>query len=203
MTEPRGARSALVPGCPRCGATLDISRMAPGEQACPACGRSFLATPFSPPEPRPEIVPRLAEAGPEGGIPCGRHAGNRAVANCSRCGIFMCSLCRIEIDGMELCPACFDRLSSEGVLSSSRTRLRDYRGIALALGFAGCFLYFIGLITGPATLYFTWRGLKQRRELGDRGGLVSLTLAVLLGLFQIGGSIFLIYAIVTELGASS
>jgi hypothetical protein len=164
---------------------LDASILGTGEQRCPACSGTFWATAFTPPEPRAEAVASILEAGPEGGVPCARHAGNAAVASCSRCGVYMCTLCRIEIDGLELCPACFDRLSNEGALVSAQTRIRDYRGMAITLGIVGCFMYVFGFITGPATFYLAWRGFKQRRELGDRGGVLSLIVAVLLGLAQI------------------
>jgi hypothetical protein len=114
------------------------------------------------------------------------------VANCSRCGVFMCSLCRIEIDGQELCPSCFDRLSSEGVLSSSRTRFRDYRGLSLSLGILGLLLCFFGVLTGPLTLYTVFRAVQQKRQMHEKGGTVSLIVAALLGLLQIGWSIAMI-----------
>lgn len=201
MAERRTARGPYIgPACPRCAMPLDASILDAGEQRCPSCARPFWATPFAPPEPRAEAVASILEAGPEGGVACARHAGNVAVANCSRCGVFMCSLCRIAIDGMELCPACFDRLSSEGVISPGQTRIRDYRGMAITLGIFGCLVYVFGLITGPLTFYFVWRGFRQRRELGDRGGVLSLIVAALLGVLQIAVTVAIIIAIVSEVG---
>lgn len=193
--QPRKAYAG--PACPHCGTVLDVSLLAAGEQACPACAKPFLATPFAPPEPRVETVSTLIEAGPESAVPCARHAGNAAVANCSRCGVFMCALCRLDIDGMSLCPACFGRLTNEGALTSACTRLRDWRGISIAFGVVGCFMYVVGLITGPLTLFFAWMAFRQRRELNERG-ILSLLLAVLFGLMQIGFSVFLIWAIVSQ-----
>lgn len=183
------------PGCPWCGAELEAARMIAGGQVCPRCARPFLATPFFPPEPRVQVE-TLAAAGPEGAVPCARHAGNAAVANCSRCGVFMCSLCRIEIDGQELCPTCFERLSAEGVLSTSQNRYRDYRGLSLSVGVLGCLVYFLGLLTGPATLYLAYLGYRQRKQMNESGGIVSLVAAILLGLTQIGFGLFLIFALV-------
>jgi hypothetical protein len=200
MAERRALRGPYTgPACPRCAMALDASVLAPGEQSCPSCSRSFHATPFAPPEPRAEVVASIVEAGPAGGVACGRHAGNAAVANCSRCGVFMCSLCRIAIDGMELCPACFDRLSSEGALAGAQTRIRDYRGLAITFGVFGCLVYVFGLITGPLTFYFVWKGFRQRRELGDSGGVLSLLFAALLGLLQIGVTVTVIFALVAGL----
>jgi hypothetical protein len=194
-SAPAARRSGGVysgPACPRCGAALDLTFLEPGEQICPTCLDPYVATPFHPPAPRRPAVERLAEAGPGGAVPCGVHAGNAAVANCSRCGVFMCALCRIEIDGQELCPSCFDRLSSEGVLSSARTLFRDYRGLSLSLGVLGLLLCFFGVLTGPLTLYTVFRAVQQKRQMNEKGGTFSLIVAAILGLAQIGWGIAMI-----------
>jgi hypothetical protein len=176
------------PACPRCGNPVDLSLLEAGEQICPRCLDPYLATPFTPPEPRRLTVETLIEmgpaAGPAGAVPCARHAGNAAVANCSRCGVFMCSLCRLAIDGQELCPGCFDRLSSEGVLSSARSRVRDYRGLSLSLGVLGSLFCVFGVLTGPLTLYTVYRGVQQKRRMNEAGGTLSLLVAGFLGLLQ-------------------
>lgn len=198
MAERRAARGPYIgPACPRCGMALDASILETGEQKCPSCSGTFWGTPFAPPEPRAEAVASILEAGPEGGVACARHAGNVAVASCSRCGVFMCSLCKIDIDGLELCPSCFDRLASEGALASTQTRIRDYRGMAFTLGVVGCLVYIFGLVTGPLTFYLVWRGFRQRRELGDRGGVLSLLVSIVLGILQIVIAGFLIVALVS------
>jgi len=186
------ARSAYTgPECPRCGGWVDLERMAAGEERCPSCGGVFLATPFRPPALR-ERVGSVAEAGPEGAVPCARHSGNAAVDNCSRCGVFMCSLCRIEIEGQDLCPGCFDRLTAEGVLSGAQTRIRDYRGMALALGVLGLLVFCFGLITGPMTLFLVAQAVRQKRLLNEKGGTLTLVVAGLLGALQIAIGVFFI-----------
>ena len=185
------------PECPRCGGWLDLERLAAGEQLCATCGGVFLATPFRPPVLK-ERVGSVAEAGPEGAVPCARHSGNAAVANCSRCGVFMCSLCRIEIEGQELCPGCFDRLSAEGVLSGAQTRIRDYRGMAFSLGVLGLLLSCFGLLTGPVTLFFVAQAVRQRRHWNEKGGIPALVLASLLALVQIAIGLFVVAGLFTS-----
>ncbi len=185
------ARAYTGPECPRCGAYVDLDRMAAGEHRCAGCGRIFLATPFRPPVLR-ERVGRVAEAGPEGAVPCARHAGNAAVGNCSRCGVFMCNLCRIEIEGQELCPGCFDRLTAEGVLPGAQTRIRDYRGLAISFGVFGFVLSCFGLITGPMTLFYVAQAVRQKRRWNEQEGTATLVLAGVLGLAQIAFSILII-----------
>jgi hypothetical protein len=194
---PDPLRAYLGPACPRCGVALDATLMVAGEQVCPACSRTFLATPFAPPPPRGPRVETMAETGPAGAVPCARHPGNAAVANCTRCGVFMCSLCKIDIDQQELCPACFDRLASEGVLTSTRNRIRDYRGIAVLSGLVGCLLWVLGPLTGPVTLFLAYQAFRQRRMMNESGGMAPLVFAVLLGLLQIAGGIFFVWSIVS------
>jgi hypothetical protein len=184
------------PTCPRCGAEVDVSRMVGGEQVCPRGRRSYLAAPFTPPPPSRPRVESLAEAGPGGAVPCGRHAGNAAAASCARCGVFMCALCRIEADGQELCPACFDRLSAEGVLWDSRTRNLDYRGLSLGLGLLGLFCG-LGVLIGPITLYFVYRGVQQKRRLQERDGTWTFLVAGLPGALQIPASLLVLWALVS------
>src|SRR5438045_2890295 len=160
------------PACPLCGAEIDFSVFSSGEQICPRCLRPYEATLFTPPAPYRPPVESLAAAGPGGAVPCGRHAGNAAVANCARCGVFMCTLCRIEADGQELCPACFDRLSAEGVLWTSRTQSRDFRGLSLAVGFLGLFCI-AGILTGPLTFYLVYRGIQQIRQLRENAATLT------------------------------
>ena len=192
------ARSYTGPECPRCGAWLDLERMMAGEQRCATCGSVFLGTPFRPPVLR-ERVGSVAEAGPEGAVPCARHPGNAAVDNCTRCGVFMCNLCRIEIEGQELCPGCFDRLTAQGVLSGAQTRIRDYRGMAVSLGVLGILLSCFGLITGPVTLFLVAQAVRQKRLWNEKGGTLSLVIAGLLGGLQIAFSIFFIVILFTPL----
>lgn len=193
-------RSYTGPECPRCGGYLDLDHLQAGEQRCPRCGGLFLGTAFRAPEIR-ERVGTIAEAGPEGAVPCARHAGNAAVGNCTRCGVFMCALCRIEIEGQELCPGCFDRLSREGVLASATTRVRDYRGMALTLGVLGLPMAAIfGLLSGLIVFFFVAQAFRQKRQWNEQGGVVSLVLAALLGLGHL--AIGVLFVVGLFLGAS-
>lgn len=196
-------RSYTGPGCPRCDGYLDFDRLPAGEIRCPSCNEPFLAAPFQPPVVRERVV-GMAESGPEGAAPCAVHSGNAAVGNCTRCGVFLCALCRMPVDGQELCPGCFDRLTAEGSLSTARIRVRDYRGMALSLGVFGLLVSCFGLLTGPLTLYFVSQAVRQRRLWQERGGAATLVIASLLGLTQIAISLlFLIGMFVqfSKLGA--
>jgi hypothetical protein len=133
----------------------------------------------------------LAEAGPAGATPCAVHAGNAAVGNCQRCGIFLCALCRTAVDDQILCPACFDRLAAEKGLPALRTSFVDLRGLALLAGIAGMFFFVFGVVTGPVTLVLAGLAVRQKRRGEGSGGWAGIFLACGLGIAQIGICLFL------------
>jgi hypothetical protein len=152
-------------------------------QMCPICKRSFEATRFDPPPPDPSVL-RLAEAGPTGANPCAHHPGNAAIAHCSRCGVFICALCRIEVDRRTLCPGCFERLSDEGGLPSMVTRYRDYGRAQALLALLGVLVIFLGPVTGPGSLYYGVRRLRQMKRMNEPEGRWRVQLLLALGVVE-------------------
>jgi hypothetical protein len=183
------------PACPHCGFSLDTRSLISGPQICRACRRTFEAIRFDPPVPDSSVL-RVAEAGPEGANACAHHAGNSAVAHCSRCGIFICSLCRIEADRKVLCPACFERLSDEGALPSTIAFYRDYgRAQSLTL-LLGLVVIFAGPVTGPASIYLGIKRIRQMQATGEYEGLTRTYLMFVLGLAEIVFGVGIIAAMV-------
>jgi len=143
---------------------------------------------FDPPQ-REALVVGLAESGPGGATACASHRNNAAVTNCGRCGVFMCGLCRIESDGLVLCPGCFDRLSAEGALPSTRVGYRDFGRMAASLAVLGLLLWFAGMVVGPAVVFYGIKGLRQKREMVDDEGRVGIWFAMVLGVLETAGGI--------------
>lgn len=184
------------PGCPRCGAPLDPEAMLSSLQSCASCGGTFEALPLPRSADLPPIAVRsVLDTGPEGAVPCSRHAGNAAESSCDRCGVLMCALCRTDADGHSLCPGCFDRLRAEGGLPSFVRRFPNFAGRARVLGCLGCVVYFAGIVTGPFVLYYAYKGWRQKLAAGEHDGLVSLLVAAALGLVQIGVFFVLVFAV--------
>jgi uncharacterized paraquat-inducible protein A len=171
--------------------------MVSGMQACPTCFGSFEGTRFQPSD-RQAAVQRLGESGPGTETACAAHSDNVAVVNCQRCGVFMCALCRIDADEMALCPACFDRLSAEGALASTRTTFRDYSRQASNTAIAGLLLWVFGLIIGPVAIYYGIRSLKQLRQMGESGGRARAVIAILAGLVETGLGGFFVVSMVAR-----
>lgn len=183
--------------CPRCRRPIDVNSIATSVNArCPLCGRSFEAVRFQP------VDKTVMAAQPVDGQiaatqPCANHPRNAAVTNCQRCGAFMCALCRIDVDGRTLCPSCFERLSSEGSLESTRTTFRDYRGLSVVTVLAGMFLWFLSILLGPLAIYYASKGLQQKKQMAETDGRVGLWIAIVMGSMEtIGGAtlVFLIAA---------
>jgi len=177
------------PVCPRCRRDLDSARPTSGRQTCPRCRGSFEATRFEPPQVRP-VVRTVEQAGPQGASACAAHRGNVATANCSRCGVFICDLCRLDVDGQVLCPSCFDRLSAEGALPSARTTFRDYGRMGTTFLLAGLLFWIIALPFGLGAIYAGIQSLRQRKRLGE-GSAGRAWFAITVGLVEAAGSVAL------------
>ena len=166
----RGVAGYQGPACPHCRAPLDLDGVLAGSQECPSCLRRFEAVRFQP-VLRRALVAEVGVEGPEEAASCAAHRRNVAVASCERCGIFMCTLCRTESDGMTICAPCFERLAAQGSLHSASTEYRNYIGMAWLCVLAGVVSCFAPLlVTGPAAIYCALRAMRQTREWGDVGG---------------------------------
>ena len=168
---------------------LDPAVVRSGRMSCPACQGGFDATRFDPPAPR-AAVRAVAEAGPDGAASCAAHRGNVAAGHCERCGVFMCDLCRIDTDGMSLCPGCFDRLASEGALASTRTSFRDYGRMGVQMLVLGALFWFLAAPFGLAALYAGVQELRQMKRLGE-GSAAAAWVVIVLGVLWTAGSVLL------------
>ena len=153
-----------------------------GMIACEVCGRVYEATVFAAPErPREEVVVSTMQvAGPASANACANHAGNAATTSCGRCGLFICSLCEMNVGSGSYCPSCFDRVRSEGTLQTVATRYRDWASIARLTAIVGLLFYFIWPVVGGLALFFAAKGMRQRREQGrSRAGMVIIMLVAI------------------------
>jgi hypothetical protein len=142
---------------------------------CRHCRTPYEATAFSAREVRHAAVQVVTET-PEGvAAACANHLRNAAVTSCSRCGLFICSLCEMTIGDITYCPACFDRMANAGTLAGT-TRYRDYASMAISAAFVGLFC---NIPIGPFAIYWAVRGIKQRRT--EDGSIAGMIIALLLG----------------------
>ncbi|HYM60140.1 MAG TPA: hypothetical protein VEZ11_04535 [Thermoanaerobaculia bacterium] len=156
-------RSYFGPACPHCDKTLDLATIRNGPEVCPHCETDFEATIFAPPDRSPGVL-QLAQTGPGGASACANHARNAAVTNCDRCGLFICSLCVMDLGQAHYCPACLERLTSDG-FDAGRMRFRDYSRLAGLFAVIGLVMSFIlGLPLGLLSIYYAIRGIRDRAK---------------------------------------
>lgn len=180
------------PQCPRCHVTLAADDIRSGVIACPHCRRSFEATAFQPPERKQAIVQSLT-IGPDGEAnACANHARNVATTSCQRCGLFICSLCDMNVGSGSLCPGCFDHVRNEGKLAPAARRYRDYASMARSSAIFGILFFYIGL--GPLTVHYAIKGRKQRRD--DGRSTVGVTISMIAGILETLALIGMIVAII-------
>lgn len=180
------AASYTGPECPRCRVTLTPDWIRSGDITCPFCNREFEATAFQPQQQRPQLVTtQVIEVGPEGANSCANHARNAATASCQRCGLFICTLCELNVGSGSFCPQCFDRVRDEGTLQSAARRYRDYAGIARAAAIVGLLstLFFGSIPCGALAIYYGYKGRAQRREEGR--SVVGVTITMIVGALEI------------------
>jgi ribosomal protein L37AE/L43A len=171
------------PACPRCKKPLELAQAGDGPNNCVHCGGEFEARVFRPASRSQQVV-QLAQGGPEAGTACANHPRNAAVTSCERCGIFICSLCELQVDGSNYCPACFERLAQEGAIPSARVRFRAFHTLAFIASFLGLITFPIfGLPLGALGCYYVFKGFRTRNVSGTPAG--SLILAGLLSLADI------------------
>ena len=184
------------PGCPACATPIEPKLWREGLTHCRSCNAAVEVHVFTPlPEPGATPLPAAGGDGPVS--PCANHAGNRAEGSCDRCGIFICQVCQVGIDGRNLCPACFDRLAGEGALPSVVTSRRNWCGMALHLSLFSLIPFF-GLLLAPAGLWAAVTGLRRNRATGERlshtAGWIALVVSAIGLLISIGMILALIFA---------
>ncbi|HLY76071.1 MAG TPA: hypothetical protein VKU80_18275 [Planctomycetota bacterium] len=170
--------------CPRCRTFKRHEDLKTGTQSCGNCHGFYEAVRFDPVQPA-VAVPQLAGVGPKDAAPCARHVRNQAVASCARCGQFMCSLCKIDADGNVYCPPCFDRLSTEGSIPGGAMRLKNYSGLAAACFLASPFVWFVSPVTVSLGIFFSIRGIKDKKVRGEQDGVARLYALLILNIFEL------------------
>lgn len=158
-----------------------------GVIACPDCDGEFEATAFHPAPPKLHVAEAVGTTLGETNA-CANHARNAATTNCTRCGLFICALCDMNVGTGSYCPACFERVRSEGSLPTAK-KTRDYNAMARVSAILGLFFTFafIGPLFGILSLYYQAKGRKQLREFGDDPWRAGVIIVMLLAILEIVG----------------
>ena len=153
LTRKPAAARRVACLCPKCETPLRPERA--GRFRCPSCQvvLEVWITAAAVRDRHPETAVVSPAAAGEDQPGCVAHPQNATTVACSRCGDFICEVCRIQIEGRDLCPTCFERGVDKAELASVKRQFRQPE-FALGLGalsiVGGClvsyFSAFIGLI---------------------------------------------------------
>lgn len=144
--------------CPRCGHELPLAALQPEGAACSGCEVHVEAVALPALFHSDEFAPWEPVVSGEAG--CFFHPDRIAVFTCSRCGRFLCPLCRIVWPGEDVCAACLEAAKSttpDGTFASSRFH---FDSLALALSTLPILTWIFSLLSAPVALglsVFTFR----------------------------------------------
>jgi ribosomal protein S27AE len=188
------------PECPRCAVLLSDDARRSGRVTCANCGVTYESTAFTPPQRRMQIV-EVAQSGPEGANACANHERNVAVTSCQRCGLYICALCDMNVGTGSYCPACFDRVTSEGSLPAATTRFRDYASMARVAAIVGFVFMALGILFGPLTIVYATKALKQAVNAGrpKTGIYIAMAFGILETLAGVGFGVLMVLAAMGKL----
>jgi hypothetical protein len=163
---------------------------------CPACGQ----------EQNIHVFPAYFRNHGKGVIPekiiidsdacCFNHPDKVAGHICDKCGIYLCGLCNIELEGEHFCPKCFKTAKEKASTFIGKTVLYDEIFLSLSLIFIlTCYL---GIIASPfmigASIYF-WNKMRTPYKRGKWRFVVTIIISTL----TLVGMAFLISMIAVSL----
>jgi hypothetical protein len=181
---------ALTLTCPRCGCDLPDEVFQPQGTPCSRCEAHVEGSAF-PARFRVHQV-SISEPVVAGEGACFFHSERKAAFVCSRCGRFLCALCRISWAGENVCTACLDRqkLDQAHALASSRFH---FDSLALALSTLPILTWILSMLTAPLALGFTLFTWRRECSIVPRSK-IRFVLAILFSVLIIAGwVVFWIY----------
>src|SRR5688572_7665497 len=99
---------STVVACSKCGRPIDPHYLNVDHPVdCAGCGSELRTRVFPALFHRPAAAPATTITA-EAEASCFYHAENLAATVCESCGRFVCGICRIEISGRSVCPACIN-----------------------------------------------------------------------------------------------
>jgi hypothetical protein len=173
--------------CPKCDGPFpaDFYNSA-AFQPCPKCRRPAKAEAF----PALNAAPTVGNAGEvlatDAESSCFYHPANRAVTVCDSCGRFLCSLCDVDLNGRHLCPGCVNTGRKKGKLKQLENRRMLYDSLALSLAVTPMLIFYLTILTAPATIYVVLGHWNAPGSVVGRGKW-RFVVAFIFALLQIGG----------------
>ena len=149
---------------------------------------SSSANALSPGDQGPPISPQLVVAEEAG---CFFHPLRVAIHTCSRCGRFLCPLCRISWTGEDLCVPCVEFASRGNDSDQFASSRFHFDSLALALSTLGILTGFFSLVTAPLALGLSLFTFRKQSSVVPRSR-IRFFVAIFFSLATITGWIILL-----------
>lgn len=183
------AVQAITVACPCCGFVLSSDAAV---IVCANCESRIEATIFPALFRRPESCAQ--ELVLTGEAACYFHAERVAAFACSRCGRFLCPLCRIAWSGEDVCASCLEAAGrgTEGdKLTSSRFH---FDSLALTLSTAGVLTGFLSVLIAPLALGLAVFTFKKDCSIAPRSRIRFILAMLFSTAVIVGWTVFFVYA---------
>ncbi|MFH0925298.1 MAG: hypothetical protein V1872_06650 [bacterium] len=179
--------------CPKCSSFL-LGKVftSLSDSTCPTCGLvmtvKIFPRVFKPNNDTPNINKIITDKESS----CYYHVDKVAVSHCLECGRFLCSLCKIEIEGRTVCPLCLELLDSKKEIKSFTTKVTNWDSITLSTSILPLLVWPLTMITAPITLIFICKHFNCVHEYVIPRRRWRFYLAGLFAILQVGGWIAII-----------
>ena len=171
--------------CPECGFELKPAFFESSDfRNCQICGVEVSATPFPACFADSKTITAMELDRGEDETSCFHHDSKKAIADCTRCGKFLCALCAVEVGSDVLCPECLvsgEQKASDPRLERERTL---YDSIALTIAILPAMTISLSILGAPAAMYVALRYWRRPSSLVRRFGWRKYA-AVLIALAQL------------------
>ena len=184
--------------CPKCKQPLPDQFMNTGIRNCTFCGKSVGLRVFPALFRKSEKLTPDNRHAEEGESSCFYHENLNASVHCDSCGRFLCDLCRVDMNGENICPSCImakrdsgkiGNLEKRRPLHSRTAMIAALVGLPLLLLFVGqvvAIIYVVKCYLQKPPAYSSGLGEKLT---GTFAGVISLV-AIVLGLLYWGNKIY-------------
>ena len=182
--------------CPECRAELVNDVVHQAEFApCPACGVPLQLSVFPAIHRRPSVGSSGERIMVDGESSCFYHPLKKAVLPCDGCGRFLCALCDCPLEGKHFCPTCLETGRTKGTIKSLDNQRTLYGDLAIAMALAPLLIFYLTIITAPATLFIAIRFWKYPQSL-VRPNRSRYVIAIFVALLEIAGwtTLFIVLA---------
>lgn len=144
--------------CPNCKTIQPVENINSGQlEPCPACRVPLRLDVFNAFLHSGDTGAAADSVFEQGQAECYYHPGKLAVAPCSSCGRLLCPVCRVEMDGRDLCMSCLQSGRDKQKISALQNKHTLYDSVAINLSFWGALMVITMPLTAPAAIYFCIR----------------------------------------------